>query len=132
MSRKGNCWDNAVAESFFKTIKPELIYNLKFRIIRQAKMAVFEYIEICYNKKRRHSALGYLSPESYNEKLINYKKVLKKCPLKCCKSSSIYLLFSIIAANDNAFYVRAFTIPLKLLHLVPNNIYLNILTNHYY
>jgi transposase InsO family protein len=75
MSRKGNCWDNAVAESFFKTIKPELIYNLKFRIIRQAKMAVFEYIEICYNKKRRHSALGYLSPESYNEKLINYKKV---------------------------------------------------------
>ena len=75
MSRKGNCWDNAVAESFFKTIKTELIYNLKFQTIRQAKMAVFEYIEIWYNKQRRHSALGYLSPESYNELLINYKKV---------------------------------------------------------
>jgi transposase InsO family protein len=74
MSRKGNCWDNAVAESFFKTIKTELIYNLKFQTIRQAKLAIFEYIETWYNKKRRHSALGYLSPESYAKQLMNYKK----------------------------------------------------------
>lgn len=73
MSRKGDCWDNAVAESFFKTIKTELIYHCKFQTIQQAKLAVFEYIEIWYNKKRRHSALGYLSPESYEKVLLNYK-----------------------------------------------------------
>ena len=73
MSRKGDCWDNAVAESFFKTIKTELIYDCKFQTIQQAKLAVFEYIEIWYNKKRRHSALGYLSPESYEKMILNYK-----------------------------------------------------------
>ena len=73
MSRKGDCWDNAVAESFFKTIKTELIYDCKFQSIYQAKLAVFEYIEIWYNKKRRHSALGYLSPEAYGNILLNYK-----------------------------------------------------------
>ena len=75
MSRKGDCWDNAVAESFFKTIKTELIYDCKFQSIQQAKLAVFEYIEIWYNKKRRHSTLDYLSPEAFENKLWNYKKV---------------------------------------------------------
>lgn len=74
MSRKGDCWDNAVAESFFKTIKTELIYDCKFQSIQQAKLAVFEYIEIWYNKKRRHSTLDYLSPEAFENKLWNYKK----------------------------------------------------------
>lgn len=63
MSRKGNCWDNAVAESFFGMLKTELIYRQKFRTRMEAIMAVFEYIEIFYNKKRLHSALRYLTPE---------------------------------------------------------------------
>ena len=74
MSRKGDCWDNAVAESFFKTIKIELVYGCKFQTIQQAKLAIFEYIEIWYNRKRRHSALGYLSPEAFEKILLNYKK----------------------------------------------------------
>lgn len=62
MSRKANCWDNAVAESFFKTIKVELIYQRKFKSIELAKSAIFEYIEIWYNRKRIHSSLGYKTP----------------------------------------------------------------------
>ena len=62
MSRKGNCWDNAVAESFFKTLKTELIYHQEYKTIEQAKLAVFEYIEIWYNRKRLHSSLGYKTP----------------------------------------------------------------------
>lgn len=62
MSRKGNCWDNAVAESFFKTLKTELVYHRKFVTRKEAKLAVFEYIEGWYNRKRRHSALGYQTP----------------------------------------------------------------------
>ena len=55
MSRKGNCWDNAVAESFFGTIKTELIYQHKFRTREEAKDAIFEYIEVFYNRIRMHS-----------------------------------------------------------------------------
>lgn len=73
MSRKGNCWDNAVAESFFKTIKTELVYDHKFMTKYQAKLEIFDYIEIWYNRKRRHSALGYLSPELFEKLLLNYK-----------------------------------------------------------
>jgi transposase InsO family protein len=62
MSRKGNCWDNAVAESFFKTMKTEFIYHRKFATRQEARLAVFEYIEGWYNRKRRHSALGYQTP----------------------------------------------------------------------
>ena len=62
MSRKGNCWDNAVAESFFKSLKSELIYHEEYKTIEQAKIEVFEYIEIWYNRKRLHSALGYKTP----------------------------------------------------------------------
>jgi transposase InsO family protein len=62
MNRKGNCWDNACAESFFKTLKWELAV-LEGRHSKEAvKTAIFEYIEIYYNKKRRHSALGYATP----------------------------------------------------------------------
>lgn len=59
MSRKGNCWDNAVAESFFKTLKKETVYHNKFITRQEAKKEIFEYIELWYNKKRIHSALGY-------------------------------------------------------------------------
>lgn len=67
MSRKGNCWDNAVAESFFKILKSELT-NLRYYYSHfQAKIDIVEFIEIWYNKKRIHSALGYLTPEQYGK-----------------------------------------------------------------
>lgn len=65
MSRKGNCWDNAVAESFFATLKNELIYQQKFNTRKEAKQAIFEYIEVFYNRVRVHSANDYLSPADY-------------------------------------------------------------------
>lgn len=67
MSRKGNCWDNAVAESFFSTIKSELP-SLNSMSSKMARQAVFEYIEIFYNRKRLHSSLGYKSPEEVESK----------------------------------------------------------------
>ena len=65
MSRKGNCWDNAVAESFFKTIKSELIYHHKFNTREEARESIFEYIETFYNCKRLHSSLNYMSPQQF-------------------------------------------------------------------
>jgi Transposase and inactivated derivatives len=65
MSRKGNCWDNAVVESFFGTLKREAIHGRSFPSREEARTTVFEYIEVWYNRKRRHSALGYLSPEQF-------------------------------------------------------------------
>jgi putative transposase len=73
-SRKGNCWDNAVAESFFKSMKTELIYHRKFATRQEARLAVFEYIEGWYNRKRRHSALGYHTP-CHLENLFQQKTV---------------------------------------------------------
>ena len=68
MSRKGNCWDNAVAESFFGTIKSERIYRDHYETRIHASMAVFEYIEIFYNKRRLHSVLDYLTPWEKGQK----------------------------------------------------------------
>ncbi len=65
MSRKDNCWDNAVAESFFHTIKTEELYFHKFKNIHEAKSVVFQFIEIDYNRKRTHSYLNYLSPNNF-------------------------------------------------------------------
>lgn len=62
MSRKGNCWDNAVAESFFATIKTELVYGRRWATRLDLRAAVFDYIEVFYNRQRLHSALGYKSP----------------------------------------------------------------------
>jgi len=67
MSRKGDPYDNAVAESFFKTLKVELIYRRRFRTRAEAKAAVVEYIELFYNSRRRHSSLGYLSPNDFEK-----------------------------------------------------------------
>ena len=75
MSRKGNCWDNAVAESFFKTIKTEMVYHQVFETRQQASIAIFEYIEIWYNRKRRHSTLGFLTPLEFEKTLINNEKL---------------------------------------------------------
>jgi putative transposase len=62
MSRKGNCWDNAVAESFFHTLKTELVHHEDYRSRKQAKASIFEYIEVFYNRQRRHSHLGQMPP----------------------------------------------------------------------
>jgi transposase InsO family protein len=66
MSRKGNCWDNAVAENFFKIIKSEMIYHYDYRSVKQAKSAIFEFIEVWYNRKRKHAYLGYKTPEAFS------------------------------------------------------------------
>ena len=71
MSRKGNCWDNAPLESFFATLKKELVHREKYQTREEAKASLFQYIEVFYNRKRRHSALGYLSPHDYELTLLN-------------------------------------------------------------
>ncbi|WP_325148059.1 IS3 family transposase [Fangia hongkongensis] len=68
MSRKGDCWDNAVAESFFRTLKTECTYHENFKTREQAKKAIFEYIEVFYNRKRRHTHNDYLSPVEFERK----------------------------------------------------------------
>ncbi len=65
MSRRGNCWDNACVESFFGTLKRELVYHRHYATREDAKRDIFEYIEVFYNRKRRHSTLGYNSPAEY-------------------------------------------------------------------
>lgn len=70
MSGKGNCYDNAVAESFFHTLKVELIHGERFTSREQLRRAVFEYIEVDYNRNRRHSALGYISPAAFEAKQV--------------------------------------------------------------
>ena len=67
MSRKGNCWDNAVMESFFATLKKELIHHERFNTRSDARRRIFEYIEVFYNRERAHSALGYKSPEQFEQ-----------------------------------------------------------------
>lgn len=67
MSRRGNCYDNACIESFHSLLKKELIYCTKFRTKEQAQQEIFEYIELFYNRKRIHSALGYLSPVQFSQ-----------------------------------------------------------------
>ena len=65
LSRPGNCWDNAVAESFFSTLKLDLVYRHSWPTRAAARSAIFEYIEAFYNRERRHSTLGNLSPADY-------------------------------------------------------------------
>ncbi len=67
MSRKGNCWDNAPAESFFHTLKAELIHHRRFETREQAKQEIFEYIEVFYNRQRKHSTLGYRTPTEFDQ-----------------------------------------------------------------
>ena len=65
MSRKGDCWDNAPMESWFHTLKTELVNHRAYQTRMQAKTDIFEYIEVFYNRSRRHSALGYMTPSQY-------------------------------------------------------------------
>ncbi len=69
MSGNGNCYDNAAVESFFKTIKAELIWRKRWLSIRQAEVAIFEYINGFYNPRRKHSALGWKSPLAFERKV---------------------------------------------------------------
>ncbi len=70
MSRKGNCWDNAVAESFFGSLNKERVYSPSYTTSREAKLDVVDYIEMFYNCYRRHSHLGNLSPRAFAEKWV--------------------------------------------------------------
>lgn len=71
MSRKGNCWDNACVESFFHSLKVEAIHDEPLMDRAEMKQAIFEYIEVDYNRTRRHSAIGYLSPENFEMKKVS-------------------------------------------------------------
>jgi len=68
MSRKGECLDNAVAESFFGTLKNELVYHEDYKTKAQARQSIFEYIEVFYNRQRRHAFLNYMTPVEYEER----------------------------------------------------------------
>jgi putative transposase len=68
MSRRGNCWDNAVAESFFATLKVELVHDARWKTRRAARTELFDYLEVFYNGQRRHSALRYLSPRAFERR----------------------------------------------------------------
>ena len=65
MSKKGDCWDNSVAESFFGTLKTEAVFGLTYKNKEEAKRDLIDYIEMFYNSKRRHSYLGYLNPKDF-------------------------------------------------------------------
>lgn len=65
MSRKANCWDNAIAESFFHTLKVELVHENKYKTRKEAKSSIFRYIEEYYNRKRMHSAIDYRIPNEF-------------------------------------------------------------------
>jgi putative transposase len=80
MSRKGDCYDNAVAESFFHTIKTELIHHRKFKTRVEAKQEIFEYIEVFYNRISIHSANNYLAPAIFEANVINHNlSCLENC-----------------------------------------------------
>jgi len=70
MSRKGDCWDNSVAESFFGSLKAEQVFESAYSSREEARRDVIDYIEMFYNSKRRHSFLGYLSPVEFEERMI--------------------------------------------------------------
>jgi len=71
MSRKGNCWDNAVAESFFKSLKTEWVYLHKYNYRSQAELSIFSWIETWYNKRRIHSTLGYKTINEFEMEMYN-------------------------------------------------------------
>jgi len=75
MSRRGDCWDNAVIESFFATLKLDLVFRRAFRTREEARQAIFNYIEVFYNRQRRHSSLGYLSPVDFEELALKAEAV---------------------------------------------------------
>ena len=73
MSRKGNCWDNAVAESFFKSLKVEWVYKHKYNRRSEAELSIFQWIETWYNRRRIHSTLGYKTINEFEIEMLNQK-----------------------------------------------------------
>jgi transposase InsO family protein len=67
MSRKGNCYDNAAMESFFGTLKQELVHHERYATRKAAKASIFEYIEIFYNQQRKHSTINYQTPMAFEQ-----------------------------------------------------------------
>jgi transposase InsO family protein len=78
MSRRGNCYDNAVTESFFGTLKTELVHHERYATHAAARQSLFEYIEVFYNRQRRHSSLGYVSPLEYEQDLITGAHAIRR------------------------------------------------------
>ena len=74
MSRKGDCWDNAVVESFFGTLKTELVHHRRYRSRQEARRDIFEYIEVFYNRQRLHSSLGYMSPAEFERQWVEQRQ----------------------------------------------------------
>jgi transposase InsO family protein len=70
MSRTGDCWDNAVAESFFATLEKELVQESDWQTREEAKRAIFFFLEVWYNRQRRHSSLGYRTPAEYEQRAL--------------------------------------------------------------
>lgn len=75
MSRKGNCWDNAVAESFFGNLKSEMVHHERFKRRQEASDQILDYIELFYNRSRIHSATNYFAPAEYEAR---YRALLKE------------------------------------------------------
>ena len=75
MSRSGNCYDNAYVESFFGTLKTELVHGERYRTRLEARLSIFEYVEVFYNRQRSHSTLGYRGPESMKSSLMKLNHV---------------------------------------------------------
>ena len=67
MSEVGQCWDNAPAESFFATLKKELVHHERYATRAEARASIFEYVEVFYNRQRIHSSLGYVAPAAYED-----------------------------------------------------------------
>jgi len=74
MSRKGNCWDNAPTESFFNSLKDERVHGTRYDTRAEAATDLFDYIEPFYNRKGRHSTLGYKSPEQFQQNWISAQR----------------------------------------------------------
>lgn len=72
MSNKGNCYDNAITETFFHTLKTELVYQRQYKTRQEAELSIFEYIEVFYNRQRLHSSINYMSPVEYENQF--YKR----------------------------------------------------------
>jgi putative transposase len=87
MSRKGNCWDNSVVESFFGKLKTELIYRRPWPSIKMARVAIADSIEVFYNRKRRHSFLGNISPAEFEKRFEKKAALAGRVPFSWASSS---------------------------------------------
>ncbi|WP_412142223.1 IS3 family transposase, partial [Aeromonas media] len=96
MSRKGNCFDNAPIESFWGALKNELVHHHRFKTRAEAKAAIQEYIEIFYNRQRRHSRLGNISPAEFNKR---YWKTAQAAGSRCCSLFLVELGASMMVAS---------------------------------